>query len=69
MSVANFKPAIKPIFDGMQNPCLRALMMVILGCNVYVSGMVGVGVATLSKMIDVKKQELGTAFTEELLLY
>ncbi len=67
-SVANFKPAIKSIFDGIQNPRLHALMMVILGCDVYVSGIVGVVVATLSKMIDVKKQELGTAFTEELLL-
>ncbi len=65
MSVTNFKPAIKPIFDGIQNPPLHAWMMVVLGCNVYVSGMVGVGVATLSKMIDVKKQELGPPFTEE----
>ncbi len=64
MPVANFKPAIKPIFDGIQNPRLHALMMVILGCSVYVSRMVGVSVATLSKMIDVKKQDLDNAFTE-----
>ena len=53
-SGAQFKPAMKPIFDGIQCPRLRALMMVILGCDVYVSGMVGVSVATLSKMIEKK---------------
>lgn len=66
-SGAQFKPAMKPIFDGIQCPRLRALMMVILGCDVYVSGMVGVSVATLSKMIEKKKLELSNSFTEEVL--
>ena len=66
-SGAKFKPALKPIFDGVQCPRLRSLMMVILGCDVYVSGMVGVSAAKLSTMIDTKKLEFAETFTEELL--
>jgi hypothetical protein len=43
-------------------------MMVILGCNVYVSGMVGVNVAILAKMINKEKSDLSDMFTKELLL-
>ena len=66
-SAAKFKRAVKPIFDGVQCPMLRALMMVILGCDVYYPGMAGVSVTTLAKMIEKKKQEFADTFTEEML--
>jgi hypothetical protein len=66
-SGAKFKPATKPIFDSVQCPRLRALMMVILGCDVYVSGMNDVSVATLAKMMDKTKRELADTFTEGML--
>ena len=66
-SGAKFKPAMKPIFDGVQCPQLRELMMVILGCDVYYPGMANVSVATLAKMIEKKKHEFADTFTEEKL--
>jgi len=66
-SDAKLKPVENALFDGLINPKLRALMMVILGCNTYHSGMVGVSVKTLSKMISAVKTDLGHSFTEELL--
>jgi hypothetical protein len=55
------------LFDGVTNPKLRVLMMVILGCNVYVHGMKGVSVTTLAKMIDNEKIHSADAFLEDVL--
>ena len=49
-SKAKFTVAKHPIFDGVQNPRLRALLLVILGCDVY-SGIVGVQAASLNTII------------------
>ena len=50
-SKAKFKPAVHLLFDGIQSHKLRALMMVILGCDVYKSGMKGIGPAKMNDLI------------------
>ena len=40
-----------PIFDGVDLPRLRALMMVMLGCDVYSQGMKGIGASKLATLI------------------
>jgi hypothetical protein len=66
-SSARFKPASHAIFDGITSPRLRALMMVILGCDVYLSGMNNVSVNTLAKMIDKEKRAMAEHYSEEAL--
>jgi hypothetical protein len=66
-SVAKFLPAQNALFDGFTTPKLCALMMVILGCNVYVHGMKGVSVKTLARMIDNEKIYSADAFLEDVL--
>ena len=56
-SSVEFKQAAHPLFDGVWNPSLHALMMVILGYDMYMSGMTGVSVTTLAKMIAEEKKE------------
>ena len=41
-----------PIFDGIQTPRLRALMMLILGCDVYGPGMKGTKAKKLVPLIE-----------------
>lgn len=41
-----------PLFDGVKSPRLRALMMVILGCDVYGPGMKGVKAKKLVPLIE-----------------
>jgi hypothetical protein len=48
---AIFSKAVIPLFNGVANPCLRALLMLILGCDVYGQGMKGVGGKKLMNMI------------------
>lgn len=66
-STAKFKPASHAIFDGITIPRLCALMMVILGCDVYMSGMYGVSVMTLVKMIAKEKRDLAEEYSKEAL--
>ena len=51
-----------PIFDGIQTPRLRALMMIILGCDVYSQGMKGFGASKVAKLIasynNISEQQL-----------
>ena len=49
-SKAQFISAEFPIFDGVTNPQLRALLMIVLGCDVW-SGMTGVLASSLHKML------------------
>ena len=51
-SNAKMVDAENPIFQGISDHWLRALMMVILGCDVYTSGLKGCGITTLSKHIS-----------------
>ena len=62
---ASIKLAEFPIFEGVTNIRLRALMMVILGCDVYPSGYRGFGLKTLSKKI----KESQSADNDELYEY
>jgi hypothetical protein len=66
-SVAKSLPAQNALFDGVTNPKFCELMMVILGCNVYVHGMKGVSVKTLAKMIDNEKIHSADALSEDVL--
>lgn len=50
-SKAKFVQAENPVFDGVKNHRLRALMMIVLGCDVYKSGMTGVLSSKLKEMI------------------
>jgi len=50
-SKAVFKPAEFPIFDGVESPRLRALMMVMMGCDVYLAGTKGIRVTKLADLI------------------
>eukprot|EP00956_Cyclotella_meneghiniana_P040674 scaffold202164_cov66-Cyclotella_meneghiniana.AAC.2 len=69
-SKAKFTPAQYPLFDGKESHRLRALMMVILGCDVYKSGMKGVGVPKLNELIknigDKTEDELYVELHDEL---
>jgi hypothetical protein len=38
-STAKFQSVVNPIFDDILNPRLRVLLMIILGCDVYIHGM------------------------------
>ena len=49
-----FRPAKFPIFDGISDRKLRALMSLILGCDVYPKGMPGVGAKSLAEIVSVK---------------
>ena len=51
-SSATFTKASLPLFGGVTNPQMRALLMLILGCDVYPAGMTGVGGKTLLTMIN-----------------
>lgn len=51
-TVATFTQASIPLFDGVSNPRMRALLMLMLGCDVYCPGMKGVGGTILMKMIQ-----------------
>ena len=51
-SNAKMVDAEYPIFQGISDHWLRALMMVILGCDVYTSGLKGCGITTLLKHIS-----------------
>jgi hypothetical protein len=42
-SKAQFPPSAIPLFEGVGNPRLRAFLMLILGCDVYGPGTIGVG--------------------------
>ena len=55
-SKATFTKAKHPIFDGVKDHKLRALFMIILGCDVYI-GMKGVGAAKLEQMIKESKAQ------------
>ena len=55
-SAAQFTVASNPLFDGVANPRMRALMMIILGCDVY-PGIKQVGGQTLRKMKQQSEQE------------
>ncbi len=63
-SGAKFKPATKPIFDGVECPRLHAFMMVILGCDVYVSSMLGVSVARLAQKVYSQKKHCLVGFVK-----
>ena len=41
-----------PIFDGVKSNRLRALMMLCLGCDVYLPGMKGIRAAKLAELIQ-----------------
>ena len=41
-----------PIFDGVSDQKLRALMALLLGCDVYCKGMKGIGAERLSHLIN-----------------
>jgi len=41
-----------PVFDGIETPRLRALMMIILGCDVYGQGMKGTKASKLATLIS-----------------
>ena len=49
-----FKAAAHPIFEGVADRKLRAMMALFLGCDVYVKGMAGVGAKTLSDIINIE---------------
>ena len=51
-SSATLAKASLPLFDGVTHPRTRALLMLILGCDVYLGGMTDVGGITLSRMIN-----------------
>ena len=51
-STATLTKASVPLFDGVTNPRMRALLMLMLGCDVYQPGMERVGGITLLKMIN-----------------
>lgn len=58
-SKAKFNPAEFPFFDGVKYPRLRALIMVLLGCDVYADGMKGVKTKKLSDLIkDLGKENV-----------
>lgn len=59
---AKFHPAKHPVFDGIKDHRLRALIMLILGCDVYLSGMKGTKVTKLEQLIKSKN-----AATEDVL--
>jgi hypothetical protein len=65
-SSAVFKQAAHPLFDSISNPRLFALMVLILGFDVYLSGITGVSVTTLAKIIAKEKKEMADTFAEEL---
>ena len=62
---AKFTEAAVPLFDGVSNPRLRALLMLMLGCDVYGKGMKGVGGKKLMKMMTQheKKSSNDTIFS------
>jgi len=49
-----FKPAAYPLFENVTDRKLRAVMALILGCDVYGKGLEGVGAKTLSDMINIE---------------
>ena len=49
-----FTPAEYPIFEGVLDRKLRAVMALFLGCDVYLKGLEGVGPKKLSDIINVK---------------
>jgi hypothetical protein len=66
-SLAKFKPAKHAFIDEINNPRLCALIMVILGCDFYITGMTGVSVTTLAKMIDTVTKEMADDYSKESL--
>ena len=70
-SKAVLKDAKCPIFEGVKSRKLRALMMVAVGCDVYPSGISGVGPATLKKQYldKLKKKMPECDRTDEAKLY
>ena len=48
---AKIFPAVLPIFENVTNICVRAVMMLICGCDVYINGLNGTSLGTLSKQI------------------
>jgi hypothetical protein len=51
-SKATFSPAEFPFFEGVMHHPLRAVIMLILGCDVYKSGMKGVVPKKLADMME-----------------
>jgi hypothetical protein len=51
-SKATFSPAEFPFFEGVMHHRLRALIMLILGCDVYKCGMKGVGAKKLADFME-----------------
>ena len=52
-----FTPAKHPIFEGVVDRRLRALIAIFLGCDVCVKGLPGVGAKKMSDIINVKYQK------------
>ena len=48
-----FIPAKHPIFEGVVNRRLRALIAIFLGCDVCIKGLPGVGAKTMNETINV----------------
>ena len=55
-SAAIFTVALTPLFDSVANPRMRALLMIILGCDVY-PGIKGLGGKALIRMMQQSEQE------------
>lgn len=51
-SKAQLVPAEHPIFEGISNDRLRSLMMVIVGCDVFPSGVKNIGIPTLARTVS-----------------
>ena len=64
---ASVEVAEFPILDGVTNVRLRALMMLLLGCDVYPSGCKGIGLAQLSKKIEESQATNENALYEYLI--
>ena len=67
-SNAKIVPAVYPIFESITNIRVRAVMMLICGCDVYVNGLNGTSLATLSKQIHSFKNVSTDPNDEEKLL-
>jgi len=51
-SQAKFQQAENPFFDGVSNYRFQVLVMLILGCDVYLTGMKGVKIGKLEPQIE-----------------
>ena len=64
-SNATLVPADLPIFDNVKNHRLRAVMILICGCDVYTSGLKGTSITSLSKHISLFKTNSTASQCEE----